>query len=53
MYATVAGWSALLVALFVGADHQVWATERTTVRFGVMLALLAAVNVAGNASART
>jgi class 3 adenylate cyclase len=46
-YATAAGWAVLLATLAVGFDHDVWSTRASTIEFSVILALLAAVNVAG------
>lgn len=46
-YATATGWAIWLAMLTVGFDHGVWSTTETAIDFSVIMALLAAVNVAG------
>jgi class 3 adenylate cyclase len=46
-YATGAGWGIFFASHAVGIDHGVWSTRTSAIEFSVILALLAAVNIAG------
>lgn len=46
-YATVTGWAIFLASHAVGIDHDLWSTRESAIEFSVILALLAAVNIAG------
>jgi class 3 adenylate cyclase len=45
--AVATGWAIWLATLAVGFDHGVWSTRAAAIEFSVILALLAAVNIAG------
>lgn len=46
-YAAAAGWGIWLTTIALGFDHELWSSRQTVIEFAVILALLAAVNVAG------
>ena len=46
-YATATGWSIFFASHAVGIDHDLWSTRESAIEFSVILALLAAVNIAG------
>jgi class 3 adenylate cyclase len=46
-YATGAGWAIFFASHAVGIDHRLWSTRASAIEFSVILALLAAVNIAG------
>ena len=46
-YATATGWGISLASHAVGIDHGLWSTRASAIEFSVILALLAAVNIAG------
>ncbi len=46
-YATATGWAIFFVSHAVGIDHDLWSTRESAIEFSVILALLAAVNIAG------
>lgn len=46
-YATATGWAIFLASHAVGIDHDLWSTRASAIEFSVILALLAAVNIAG------
>jgi class 3 adenylate cyclase len=46
-YAVATGWTLWFAIHLVGIDHDVWSARASAIEFSVILALLAAVNIAG------
>jgi class 3 adenylate cyclase len=46
-YAAATGWAIWVATFVVGVDHDVWSASASAIEFSVILALLAAVNIAG------
>ena len=46
-YATATGWALWFATHLIAYDHDLWSTRASAIEFSVILALLAAVNIAG------